>query len=232
MAYFFDKIPKISYDIQGKQLTNYNSVTNILFRVRIIRSVLTNISSYFEYLVKDDDTPEILAEKIYGNPEAHWIILMANDIIDAQYDWPMNTNDFNRYIIKKYGSIETAQTTIHHYEKVVTRTEELTGIVDENRYVVNRTKLTVNDMTVPYDYYEGTGSLTATQQFTTHNLDSVGKTIVEIINRNEVSNYDYEHEVNERKRAIKIIKPEYYSQIVREFDDLTKIKPAYIRRLI
>lgn len=228
---FFTKFPTIPYDIDGKRLTKYSIATNIFFRVAIIRSVLTNLSSYYEYLIKNDDTPEILAEKIYNDPNAHWIILMANDIVDAQYDWPLNNDDFDKYIIKKYGSIEIAQTTIHHYEKIVTRTEELTGIVDERKFIVDRVKLTNNSMDVPYDYYEGTGSLPETQEVNTYNLSS-GKTIIETIDRNAVTNYDYENEVNERKRAIKIIKPEYYSQIMREFESLTNTTPRYIRRLV
>lgn len=230
MANFFDVFPKILYDIGGKRLTNYSVTTNIFFRLRIIREVLSNMSSYYEYLIADDETPEILAEKVYGNPEAHWIILMANDILDPQYDWPLNYDQFNNYIIKKYGSIENAQTNIHHYEKVLTRVEELSDIVYESRFVVNKEKLTVNDMTVPYDYYQGTGSLPETQQFTTYNL-SDGSTVNETIRRNEISFYDYEQELNEKKRSIKIIKPEYYPQLIREFNSLIGNEASFIRRL-
>ena len=96
MAQFFDKFPRISYDIEGKRLTTYQSVTNIFFRVRVIREILGNISAYYEYLIKDDDTPEILADKVYNNPEAHWIIIMANNIVDPQYDWPLNSTKIGR----------------------------------------------------------------------------------------------------------------------------------------
>ena len=99
---FFDKFPVLAYDIAGKRLSNYQISTNIFFRIRILREILGNISAYYEYLVSDSDTPEILADKVYGNTEAHWLILMANNIIDAQYDWPLNTKNFNDYIIKKY----------------------------------------------------------------------------------------------------------------------------------
>jgi len=232
MSNFFDQFPTIPYDIAGKQYTNYQAVTNVLYRMRIIRSVLNNISAYYEYLVTETDTPEILADKIYGDPEAHWIILLANEIVDPQYGWPLNSREFNNYIIGKYGSIASAKTTYHHYEKVISREEQASGTVTETRFVVNQTKLTDNALDVPYDYYEGDGSLPETQAVNTYNL-SDGKTVVEIVRRERVSNYDYEYELNEAKRNIKIIKPEYYPQIISEFKKLTKYKNTpYLRRLV
>ena len=231
MAQFFDKFPRISYDIEGKRLTTYQSVTNIFFRVRVIREILGNISAYYEYLIKDDDTPEILADKVYNNPEAHWIILMANNIVDPQYDWPLNSTNFTNYIINKYGSVANAQTTYHHYEKVITRQESFSGTITETRFVINQANAAVSmaDSTVPYDSYN---NLPETQSVNTVNMGE-GKTVVEIVNRDRISNYDYEVQVNENKRSIKIIKPEYYGQIIREFDNLTQIKQrtTYLRRL-
>ena len=230
MSQFFTKFPRVSYDIAGKRFTTYQSVTNIFFRLRIIREVLGNIAAYYEYLVKDDDTPEILADKVYGNPEAHWIILLANNIVDPQYDWPLKYNDFNNYITKKYGSISYAKTTYHHYEKVVTREESSSGTVVETRFVINQSNIanSMYDSTVPYDTYN---SLPETQDVDTINMGS-GKTVIEITKRDRVTIYDYEQQLNENKRAIKIIKPEYYTQIIRELDDLTQTRPSYIRRLV
>lgn len=228
MAKFFSYFPKINYDIQGKQLSNYQTVTNVLFRLRIIRSVLSNISTYYEHIISDDDTPEILAEKVYNNPEAHWIILLANDIIDAQYDWPLGYDAFNKYIIKKYGSIENAKTTYHHYEKVITRTNEFYGTVDETRLYIDETEQHEVDLDVPYDAYD---TLAAEQSVVNIDVGN-GTTVVEVTKRDAITNYDYELKLNESKRTIKIIKPQYYQQIIREFETLTKYSPTYIRRLV
>lgn len=232
MSQFFEKFPKIPYDIQGKRLTSYSLVTNVFFRLRVVRTVLGNIAAYYEYLVKDDDTPEILAEKVYGAAEAHWLILLANDIVDPQYDWPLNSRDFQKYLIKKYGSISNAKTTYHHYEKVVTREESLSGVITENRFVINQSNVAISmaDTTVPYDTYN---SLPETQDVDTINMGN-GKTVIEITNRAAITNYDYENDLNEKKRNIKIIKPEYYAQIIREFDALTKTNERipYLRRLV
>ena len=229
MSKFFTFFPKISYDIQGKRFSNYQLTTNIFFRLRVIREVLGNITTYYEHLIQDSDTPEILAEKVYGDSEAHWIILMANDIYDPQYDWPLNYDAFNKYIIKKYGSIETAKTTYHHYEKVIRREESDSGIISEFRYVINSANVANMSIhlsqTIPYDSYENL----IEQDVKT--LNQSGITIVEITSKDRISNYDYENSANEAKRNIKIIKPEYYRQIMNEFMNLTKFEPNYIRRV-
>jgi hypothetical protein len=232
MGRYFDYFPKIAYDIKGKRRSEYNLVTNIVFRLRFVREALQNIAAYYPYIITDNDTPEILAEKVYGHSEAHWIILLANNIVDPQYDWPMNERTFTNYIIGKYTSIEAAQTTIHHYEKVVNRTESLSGIQTETRFEVNQAKLTDNSLTVPYDYYQGTGSLADTAAVATYNLEN-GRTVTEITSRDAISYYDWEASINDAKREIKLIKPEYYSQIMNEFDQYTEISKRipYIRRL-
>lgn len=231
MAEFFDLFPKVLYDISGgkSKPKSFDYPTNILFRLRVVRDVITNSSAYYEYLVKESDTPDILAFNIYGTSEAHWVILFANDMVDPQYDWPLNSRDFQNYIINKYGSIENAKTTIHHYEKVITREESSTGLITETRFEVNEEQLTINDMDVPYDTWE---NLTDTQNVETVNMGN-GKTVVQISKRNSITNYDYEEQLNENKRSIKIIKPEYFPRIVEELNILTKNGNArYLRRLI
>jgi Base plate wedge protein 53 len=230
MSKYFSLFPKIPYDIAGEQYSTFQNVTNIFFRLRIIRETLSNISSYHYYLLHEDETPEILAEKHYGDPEAHWIILLANDIVDPQYDWYMSDRQFRKYIIGKYGSIAAAKTTIHHYEKVITREDQATNTVSETRFVINKEKLTNNSLDVPYDYYQGTGSLPETQSVATFNL-SDGKTVVEIIRRDDITNWDYELAKNEERRTIKLIKQEYYGQILKEFQTLTNNSYAsYFRK--
>ena len=102
MSKFFDLFPKVAYDIGKSQNATFQNPTNIFFRIGVVREALENISSYYIYNIQDGDKPEVLAEKVYGTPEAHWIILMANDRLDGAYDWPLNYADFNNYIANKY----------------------------------------------------------------------------------------------------------------------------------
>ena len=217
MSRFLNLFPKTYYNIQKTPGTysNFDIVTNITFRFGIIKDVLSNITSYFTYAVRDGQRPEMIAENVYGDPEAYWIILYANNMYDPQYDWPMSYGVFQNFIKKKYGSVQWAQTNYHHYEKIITRVESLTNTTTTQRFIIDYNKLTTNNMNVPYDYYLGLPD----QSINT--INTYGQTVVETITRNAVSYYDYEDELNESKRNIKIIKPEYYVQIRKEFDDLT-----------
>lgn len=266
---YFDKLPVIKYDI-NRSLVNpkYENVTNIFFRIRVIQEVLDNIDSYFVAEIEDGETPEIIAEKVYKDAGANWMITIANKMIDPQWEWPLGYDEFQKYIIGKYGSVENAQTTYHHYEMVVTRTLSPDNIVTERRYTVNGNKLTNNNLNVPYNYYypdfyydgitaddtdfkaDSTlysvdtgndeqepgefglqpGSLAFTQYVNTYNIG--GKTVVEVVNGNAVTNYDYEDEQNENKRFIKIIKKEYYERIQDEFNILTGSGATFLRRVI
>jgi mannosyltransferase OCH1-like enzyme len=59
-----------------------------------------------------------------------------------------------------------------------------------------------------------------------------GKSIIETISKNRVTNYDYENQLNEERRSINIIKNKYYPQLIAEFDKMTNnIRNASMRRL-
>lgn len=149
MSNFLDKFPLVRYTVDKSLLSERDTVTNILFRVGIIKDVMeTNIDSYQFYSIRDGDRPETLAERIYGDPESHWIILYANNIYDPYYDWPLDGRTFEKYIVKKYGSLEWAKTNYHHYEKVITRENPSAQVVNTTRFVVNEKKLTDGIITV------------------------------------------------------------------------------------
>lgn len=152
---YFGAFPKIQYDINntGFGAGSHETVTDIFFRLGIVKDILNNITSYYVYELDDSDTPEILAEKVYGDIGAGWIILYANSMLDPQFDWPLNYDAFQKMIIDRYGSNENATTQIHHYEKVIKRTNEFTGVTVENRYVIDAERLTEEMPNVPYTYW-------------------------------------------------------------------------------
>jgi hypothetical protein len=62
---------------------------------------------YDLYRVKDTDTPELIAYAMYGSPFYHWVILMANNVIDPYLDWPMPDSIFNEWVEDKYKHLDT-----------------------------------------------------------------------------------------------------------------------------
>jgi hypothetical protein len=69
MANYFDKFPKILYNTSGELYKDYDLVTNIFFRVKMVRDVLSNYSAYYEYIVREGETPEMIADNVYNDVE-------------------------------------------------------------------------------------------------------------------------------------------------------------------
>ena len=102
--------PIIPYDSIGDY--NFKDVTNLLRRVRLRTKVKTNVMLFDTYDVKNGETPEMIADKLYGTTELHWVVLMVNDITDRFHQWPMNSSQFNQYTVDKYDDVNGT----HHYE--------------------------------------------------------------------------------------------------------------------
>ena len=122
---FFQNFPTFPYDIEGTRPNKYRLATDIFCRVKMLDSIKNQTLVYYYYDIQEGDTPEIIAGKYYDNPNRHWIVLLANDIIDPIYDWPLTYQNFINYVKGKYGSIENAQTTVHHYEKIITKIDSV-----------------------------------------------------------------------------------------------------------
>ena len=107
---YFANFPLIVYDSVGDG--NFKIVTNLLKRVALRTKVRTNTLLYDTYDVKEGETPEMIADKLYDDPELHWVILLLNDITDRYHQWPKNQNQFLAYVNDKYSNIDST----HHYE--------------------------------------------------------------------------------------------------------------------
>lgn len=111
---YFKEFPKLFYST-SLGIKNFKAVTNIFANVKFLREVLLNSDMYYLYDVKDGERPEDIAHKLYKDVEKHWIILLANNIIDPQYDWVMGQQQFENYINKKYSSITLQLPTTDGY---------------------------------------------------------------------------------------------------------------------
>lgn len=109
---FFQNFPTIPYDAEGNG--NVKDVTNLLRRVAVRSKIEDNTALFDTYDVREGDTPESLAYKLYGDINLHWVILLFNKIKDVYHDWPMRQNQFNKYLEDKYGT--TGLNAVHHYE--------------------------------------------------------------------------------------------------------------------
>ena len=130
---YFDSFPVIPYDAKGN--LEYKDVTNLLRRVGLRAKVKSNTLLYDTYDVKEGETPEIIAHKLYGDAELHWVILLVNDITDRYHQWPMSGGQFLDYLNDKYSNPDG----IHHYETTQTSGDtkvkvEVFNEVDDDAY--------------------------------------------------------------------------------------------------
>ena len=107
---YFDNFPTIIYDSEKENV--FKDVKNLLRRVGIRAKVKSNALLYDTYDVKNGETPESLAFKLYGDAELHWVIMLVNDITDRYHDWPLSGAQFNQFVDEKYSNPDG----IHHYE--------------------------------------------------------------------------------------------------------------------
>ena len=107
---YFTNFPFIVYDSVGDG--NFKIVTNLLKRVAMRSKVKANTLIFDTYDVKEGETPEMIANKLYDDPELHWVILYINNITDRYHQWPMNFVQFNSFLNEKYSN----PNGIHHYE--------------------------------------------------------------------------------------------------------------------
>ena len=107
---YFANFPLIVYDSVGNG--DFKIVTNLLKRVALRTKVRTNTLLYDTYDVKEGETPEMIADKLYDDPQLHWVVLFVNNITDRYHQWPMNFGQFNTFVNDKYTNINA----VHHYE--------------------------------------------------------------------------------------------------------------------
>ena len=198
MSKYFNYFPKTLYT---NELNNsgIDSVTNIISRFSFEENLKENISAFYEYDIQESDTPEIIAHKYYGDSEKHWVVLLFNDIMDPQYDWPLQYSSFIKYIDNKYSAnnyADTANTSvtglswsqntnnIKSYFKIITQSS------GDNDFVE---KIEVDGNT-----YANVAA--STSNYTLQN----GSNLTITITKETQTYYDFELEENENKRKIKL----------------------------
>lgn len=210
MAKFFNYFPKTFYSNDNKP-KGLDTVTNITSRFTFEQTLKQNSSAFYKYDIQDSDTPEIIAHKYYGNSERHWIVLMFNDIIDPQWDWPLTEKNLVNYVNDKYSANGAANTTVqtgiqwalspsnvHSYYKNITRTSADGSVIVEKLEIDANTYANVATSTGTYTLQNGTQ-------------------VTEAVTKSIRSYFEYESEVNDAKRTITLLKKEFVPAVEKEF---------------
>lgn len=108
MSKYFDRFPLAEY--------NGKPVRNLLTKVDLSDQTKKDIHSYFEYTLQEGLVrPDILASNYYDNPEFDWLFYLVNQVVDPYYSFYLEQDNFDKYIVKKYGSQSAAENKIVFY---------------------------------------------------------------------------------------------------------------------
>ena len=129
------------------------TIVDITKSVKISDLVFNDIVSLQDFTVPDGDRPETVAFDYYDDSSLAWLVLLPNNIVDPYFEWPLAFRDFQAWMTKKYGTIETSKSTILHYEHT---SKNLTISADTFNHNTTLSYITGGDYQAvyAYDYFE------------------------------------------------------------------------------
>ena len=194
---YFNNLQEFEYvnrTQRGRSEGDYSVVKNFFKRGKLREDIFQDLTFFTKYIVQGDDRPDTVASKVYDDPTLDWVVLMANNIINVQSEWPMSQADFHAYITNKYDE-ETLYSGIHHYES-------------------REVKTTDNSIIIPAGQKVGVG------QSVSYYDDALGQHVRATDVALPVTNYTHEERLNNDKRNIFVLKASYLNIV---FDDLEEI---------
>lgn len=243
---YFSNFPTIVYDFKINGKTDYKIITDISRNVRFRKRVLENIALYDEYDIQDGETPEIISEKIYGTPLYHWVIMVVNQRYDYINDFPLTQREIDSLVEERYGDKQDhARYYLYNFngQKQVREGSWIVDLAESSETGSSLGSINVGQIVTVKDFnYKARVdeiivasnnnimkilvSMRTGQILTGVNALDIGDSFANVTkieltnNYSLVSNRQYEEELNEKKRRIKIISPTYIDQILREFEDI------------
>jgi len=124
MPSYFRQVPDFDYvsrDSDQKQISEYTPVKNLFKRGKLRDDIFGNLSYFTKYKIIGDERPDNVAYKIYNDETLDWVILLSNNILNIQSEWPLEQNTFDKIMLEKYGSYDNLYNGINHYETTEVR---------------------------------------------------------------------------------------------------------------
>jgi len=201
MPTYFRQVPNFEYvsrTADTKNISEYRTVKNLFKRGKLRDDIFGDLTFFTKYQIIGDDRPDNVAYEVYRDETLDWLILLSNNILNVQTEWPLTQDSFQNFLINKYGSDEKIF-GIHHYET--------TQVIDSSGVIIVPAGLTV-DSNYSVEYYDS-------------RLESyITKTNIVI----PVTNYDYESKIENAKRNIFVLKGDYLNLVLNDLDEIMPYK--------
>lgn len=214
---YFRQVPDFEYisrDKDKQYISEYVPVKNLFKRGKLREDIFGNLTFFEKYSIKGDERPDNVAYKFYRDETLDWVILISNNILNIQSEWPMTQTTFDKVMLEKYGTYNNLYSGIHHHETTEIRTS-LGAVILPSGIKIQPTWKTngnfiENNGSYYYEYWDdGLG----------YNVQVPAASFVR-----EVTNFEYEMGEEEKKRNIYILKPTYLNIVFNDMDDIMPYK--------
>ena len=197
---YFRQVPDFQYvsRLPNATISDYITVKNLFKRGKLKENVAANATLFTKYQVRGDDRPDNVAFKFYGDENLDWLVMLSNNILNLQNEWPLLQAEFDRYLIDKYETYEKLN-EVHHYETIEIKSS--TGVV------IVPAGLTV-DSNYSVTYFDWITELEVTE----NNIVT------------PITNLEYEEKLDDKKRNIFLLKSEYIGVIKGDIDNFMPYK--------
>jgi hypothetical protein len=201
MPSYFRQVPNFDYvsRLPNANIGDYIPVKNIFKKGKLREDIFQDLAFFEKYKIQGNDRPDNVAFEVYGDSTLDWLVLLCNNVVNIQTEWPLTQDAFDRYVLNKYGDYETLYSGIHHYE---------TSEVTNSQGVV----MVPSGLEVPDGY-----SINYYDYFIDSQIDT-GNIAV------EVTNYEYEDKLENDKRNIYILKSRYLNVVLDDMGDIMPYK--------
>jgi len=196
---YFKHVPDFDYVSRlpnSKLINDYVKTKNLFKRVKLSDEIFGDLTLFNKYTIKSQERPDSVAYKVYEDSNLDWLVMLSNNIINLQTEWPMDQGSYDNYLMNKYNSYENMY-GVHHYETI--------EVLDTNKNVI-----LPKGLEVPQDF-----SIT----YFDNGVEKIATNVT-----GEVSNLVYEDQIQENKRSIYLLRSDYISLILNEIKQLMPYK--------
>ncbi len=205
MSAYFRNVPNFEYVNrlpESHSSSEYIEVKNLFKRGKIRDDIFKDVTYFTKYSIQGDDRPDNVAFQVYQDSKLDWVVLLANNIINIQDEWPLTQESFENYLLHKYENQQNIH-SIHHYESKEVKDSVGATILKEGLQVPKNFSMKFLDSNL--------GTYTE--------IGGAGNPIT-----SEVTNYEYEVDLQDKKRQIYLLKQNYLNIILTDMDRMMPYK--------
>ena len=201
MKKYFRYVPDFDYvsRLPKSKISDYVKVKNLFKKGKLRDDIFQDVTVFTKYQIVGDARPDNVAFDVYDDANLDWVILLSNNIVNIQTEWPLPQNDFDKILLERYKTYENLYSGIHHYETTEVTNSQGVVIVPAGLQVSQYYK------TEYYDFYQDS-------------LVTVNDAVVPI------TNYEFEEEKENKKRNIFILKDRFLRIVLDDMQDIMPYK--------